>query len=89
MMVFLAQFLLNERSHTFGAAYRIQAVVEFVSELVHVLPVVLSGKMGGWGRWETMDPWEVSDLVRLVMQGGTVWQAWRFGGVRQEEEGEE
>ena len=82
-LLFLSQFLLNQRARTFGANYRSLAGVDLVSSIFHVLPVLLSAR---WGRWELMDPWAAWDLLVVARKGAYAWQAWNFVGVKQEEE---
>jgi len=86
LILFAAQFLLNHRSRTFGADYRFVAAIDLFSSVVHALPVLFSSR---WGRWELMDPWEVSDLFMVILQALQAWQAWKLPEVKQEEDDDE
>jgi hypothetical protein len=85
-LLFLCQFLLNQRSKTFGQNYRILAGVDLVSHTLHALPVLLSAR---WGRWELMDPLDAWDVLTVGKLAASAWQAGAYEGVKQEEEEEE
>ncbi|KAL7414855.1 hypothetical protein BDY24DRAFT_440313 [Mrakia frigida] len=86
LILFASQFLLNQRAKTFGANYRFVAAIDLLSSIVHAIPVLLSSR---WGRWELMDPWEVTDLLAVALQAAYAWQAWNLPEVKQEEEEDE
>jgi len=61
LLVFLAQSFLIHRSKTFGGSYKIVAFLDFRSNALSSLPIVLLSR---WGRSELMDPWKVTSLGR-------------------------
>jgi len=60
--------------------------MDLFSSFLYQLPVVLNSR---WGRWELMEPWEVTDLLVLLLQVAFAWQAWTLPEVKQEEEEDE
>ncbi|KAL7416526.1 hypothetical protein BDY24DRAFT_236329 [Mrakia frigida] len=86
LVLFLSQFLLNQRSRTFAGTHKIAAALDLVSELAWNLPIMLSSR---WGTWLMMDPLTPWFLVVLGAKSALAYQAWSFETVKQEDGEEE